>query len=853
MNMLRKYISITASILMMASATSCAKVSFDEREIIWYQPETNGNENEVVLENTFLEFRFFPKTTEFILTEKATGAMWRSNPEGSAEDPLADALTKQALQSQFNLVHSSDSGSNVSMNNARYGVSGSFYRWDIVDGTLEVSYTLTDADRIYYIPYAITESRLDVYLKRLTDYESGQIKLCYRLYDIDQLGMEENKNDLLALYPDLRNEKIWIMKLDMPAYMKGRIYEFLVAAGYTYEDYEADEARHNSSLGTSRPIFNVTLRYKLDGNSLLVEVPFDRLAYPEKYPITRLDILPYFGTGSVEDSGYMLVPDGSGALIQFNNGMRDQTEYNSNVYGWDYGVMRDTVVQDNRVAFPVYGIKRNNSSLLCVIEEGASYASVRADISGRNSSYNSVYAQFAIIHSMDISFSTKISQSLRKFENGPPLGESIVLRYIPCKEDGYVGMAKEYRRYLLERNPELGKNISSSPSVAVEVIGAVNKTQHRLGIPFDLPLKLTSFKEAQNMMDDFSSLGWKNVSIKLTGWFNGSVANTVPSNIRLIDELGSKQDFSNLAAAANRLDYGFFPEGDFLYMRGDRIFDGFGMRSDAIRHISGEIMQVYQYSFVWFGEENWSGVKPMYIARPEYMNNTIRHFSDELNDLGVSAIGFRNLGSKLAGNYYDQRFVSREASMNMQKETLAELKRFGKSILINSGFAFAAPYADIITDMALGDQSFGIIDEGVPFYEIALHGLVPYTGGAINLAEDYTFNILKVIETGAGLFFSFMTEDAAILQETEFRQYYSNQYEKWKGDADALYRAFSKNFDGLYNQQIINHEIISPGVTVTEYENGSRVIVNKGKSAYRYNDLVVDAYNYAVVKRGGLQ
>jgi hypothetical protein len=846
----RNYTAVFILLVMAASAVSCVKFTFDGREIIWYQQDPNSGDDEIVMENDFLEFRFFPQTTEFTLTDKAAGTVWRSNPEGAAGDPLADALTRQVLQSQFNLVYSSETGSNVSMNNIRYGVTGGFYRYEIVDGGLEVSYTVTDATRIFYIPIAITQSRFEIFLGKLSAYERGQIELCYRLHDINNLALGQNRNDMLALYPDLRSEKVWIMKTDMPAYMKGRIYEFLTAAGYTYEDYEADEARHNSSLETSRPVFNVTLRYELDGKALLVRLPFDRLAYPAQYPIIRLDILPYFGAGSTEDSGYMLVPDGSGALIRFNNGMRDQTEYNSYIYGWDLGIYRESVVQDNRSAFPVYGIQKNGETLLCIIEDGAAYASVRADISGRNSSYNNVHSQYTIIRSQDIGFSTKINQTLIKYQNGPPRGEGITLRYIPGGAGGYVDMAKEYRAYLLERYPELDKNPSGSPHTVVEIIGAVSKPQQRLGIPMDLPLKLTSYREARSMVEDFASLGWNDVSVKIIGWFNGSVNHAAPSSISFIGELGGRRDFLNLTAAADRLGYPLYAEGDFLYMRNDRLFDGFSRGRDSIRSISGEIPESYPYSYVWFGLDRFT-LDAAYIARPEYMRNLILRFSDELDNLNVSAVGFRNIGSGLAADYYERRFVSREASMNMQRETMAELKDKGKSILIKTGFTYAVPYADLITDMALGDQRFGITDTAVPFYEIVLHGLVPYTGNAINLAEDYTLNILKTIETGAGLYFSFMTETAAVLQETVFRRYFSNQYDEWKMDADALYKTFLRDFDGLYNQQITGHEILDTGVTVTEYEDGSRVIVNTGPSPYQYGDLTVGAYNYAVSRRGG--
>ena len=66
-------------------------------------------------------------------------------------------------------------------------------------------------------------------------------------------------------------------------------------------------------------VFNVNIIYRLDGDKLVVEVPLNEIEYKDNYPIYYLNVLPYFGAGGVEDEGYMLVPEGGGAFINFNN------------------------------------------------------------------------------------------------------------------------------------------------------------------------------------------------------------------------------------------------------------------------------------------------------------------------------------------------------------------------------------------------------------------------------------------------------------------------------------------------------------------------------------------------------
>jgi hypothetical protein len=828
---------------------SCSDVTAEIPQVEWY--ESAGGGNDIVMENNFLEFRFLPKTAEFILTEKSTGSVWRSNPENAASDPIADVLTKQRMQSQFTLVYANKRRLDMSMNSAKHSVENNMFEYAVTGNALEVHYTVSTVTRVNYIPQAVQEERLLLFLEKMSRANRIQVESGFRLVDINKLVVGDNKVTMLELYPDLADGRVYILRDSLTTFVKNRIDDFLKEADYTFDDYTEDTARHNAVSEEVVPVFNITIRYELDGNSLLVSVPFEKIAYRSEHPIMQLNLLPYFGAGTIDDDGYLFVPDGSGALIRFNNGKQGQLEYNNTIYGWDAAQYREVAVQDNIAPFPVFGIQKNGSALMCVIEDGSAYGEVSADISGRNSQWNRVSGQFGLLQRAQFSLSVQtIDSEVFRYQNGLSIAEGITERFIPCKEGGYVGMAKEYREYLTAKYPHLKNNISGAPPVAVEIIGAVNKTQHRLGIPFNLPLELTSYSEIEQMIENFASMGWEGVYIKSIGWFNGSVEHEVPTNIRLISELGNRRDFINLASAARDFGYQFYAEGDFVFMRKNSLFDGFTLFSDASRYITRETAEIHQNSFITFGQSKGDG-RPSYLARPQYTVSLVENFIPNLDKLGVTGIAFRSIGAKLGGDYYDKRLVTREETMKMQQELLAKMKTQSLGILLNTGHAFAAPYADIITDMAINDQKFGITDESVPFYQIVLHGLVPYTGRAINLAEDYTINLLKTIETGAGLYFSFMAEDSAILQDTDYHRFYANQYDKWIGDADSLYQQFTRDFNGLYNQPIINHEILAPDVTITEYRNGTKVVVNTGGAAYDYHGIKIGGYDYSVVKGGG--
>lgn len=845
---MKKIVWLLLILSILFSLASCDKRQSRGRPVIAYELGEEADKSDIVLENRFLELRFIPDTAEIIIKDKARGIEWRSTPADAVSDRLADVITGEMMRSQFSLQYANVSGVGETFYSFSQSIEKGAYEYGIVDGELEVNYTIGNIERTFLIPPARPESEMLPLLENMDIFDRGMIESSYRLYDINNLRVNDDRGALLSQYPDLANENVYVLRRGTPEYMKEEMELFFSEAGYTRDDYIEDLARYEVDDADETAAFTITIRYALDGKSLLVKVPFDKVGYRGAYPVIRFGLLPFMGAGGLNDEGYLFVPDGSGAIINFNNGKYNQISSNNMVYGWNEAAPRDVKIFDNRAPFPAFGIQKNGAALLGIIEEGAAYASVQADVSGRNSSYNRVFPYFFMIHGAIMDISGRTDREVFLYEYGLPLDEGIVVRYTICDNDGYVGMAKEYRSWLLQKYPQLrNKKVTNNVPIAVEIVGAVNKTQHTLGIPSDKPLPLTTYKETQNMLKDFERFGWKNVQVKLNGWFNHSVEHRVPNKIKLIKKLGSKSDFKALVSSAEQLGFDLYPEVDFMFVRDVRNRDGFSLYRDAARYANRMRVEKYPFSFAWYGERILWG-KKNYLVRPAASMNMMDNFFKEASPLGLKNIAFRNMGAKLGGDYHEKRHVSREASMHMRMEKFEQLSDSGRKILQHAGFEYSVPWADFIVDMAIDSQGSNITDAAVPFYQIVLSGLVPYTGRAINLAEDYTKNLLKAVEVGAGLYFSFMSEEVVELQETKFRQFYANEYSKWVGDANTLYQRFASDFAGLYGQTIEDHIILSPGVTVTVYEDGTRVIVNSTDNAYNYDQGIINADSYIVIR-----
>ena len=841
---MKRFLATALAMFMTLTLAACTANGGGSDSFAAYGLNSDSDLGVLVKENEFLKLTFYPETTMFTAEDKRTGEVWASGPE----DPEAarDDVTKRLMQSLIAVTYSKGDGITATLDSFKYSVEKELYEFAPVENGFEVYFTIGDIERNYCIPLAVPEYRMKEFLDLMDKKQQNKVNEYYRLYDINKLRSSDDKGELLNKYPDFNENKVYVLR-NVATYLKEQIEELFAEFGYTQEDYESDLLFYEGGSSEDEPTFNITLRIELDGDKLKVTVPYDLIKYKSNFPPVELDVLPFFAAGGLEDEGYMLVPDGSGAIINFNSGKTPQNPYFNSVFGWDEGIYREAVISDNRANFPVFGIERNGKALICIIEEGSSYANIKADISGRRCSYNNVYANYALIHKETMDISSKSDKAVLLFERGLPAGEQIVQEYYFCEKNGYMGMAEKYREYLLGKYPQLQKQTNGGVPVAVEIIGAVNKVQHFLGLPADKPFKLTTFEEAEDIVNDLSARGFTGVNYKLNGWFNGSVQHSVPSKVKPNSVLGGSGGLKNLISAVSQNGSRIFLEADFLYMRNNSVTDSFNLNRDAARYINRERIESYPYSFIWFAERDHWG-KLAYLARPDYMMKLIDGFVDKISAYGADSIAFRTVGANLAGDYNEKRLISREASMNMQIGKLEELQAAGNGIMISNGYSYAAPYADFITEIPVSSQGFGILDEEIPFYQIVLHGLVPYSARPVNTAEDYRLNILRSIETGAGLYFSFMNENPSVLQDSRYHVYYANQYSMWADTAEELYKEFEAGVGDTYNRYITDYRMISDGVSLTEYENGVKVIVNKSGADFTYEGRTVGARNYIVLR-----
>ena len=797
----------------------------------------------LTMENDKLLFEMNAETTQFTVTEKASGRVWRSNPENASSDPVAGAKNKNVLQSTMIVTYSSSSGT-IDFNNYEYSIeNGTYSVSQDADGAVRVVYSVGQIEKIYLIPNVISVERYNTFTKAMGK-DARKVTNNYTLYKPDKVATADNKDELLAMFPELANQELYVLKPDTKENTKKSMATYFEKAGYTQEDYELDEQLRAGAYENTNPVFNVTVVYRLEDGDFLVEVPYQEIRYRQEYPITAVTVLPMFGAADKDDEGFMLVPEGGGAIIRYNNGKLSQNSYYANMYGWDYGSERREVVSETRCDFPVFGMTRQGGSFICILEGAPSYAAIQADIAMRLNSYNYINAKYTVLHSDRYNVSAKTAQLVYMFEKELPK-DSIRQRYRFLDSDSYSDMAVAYGDYLAGRFPQLQqKTAHDDMPVSVELVGAIDKVVVKAGMPMDSVVPLTTFKQAEDLIRNLNGSGIRNMSVRMTGWSNGGVSQKVLSRVSVLGQLGGVRGMDSLIQKAKDAGIPLYFDGISCFAYRSGLFNGFIPARDSARFTTRELIEIYPYSMITYQPMKWE--KPFYLVQPSYAKAKAANLINALKARKAYGISFRDIGTLLSGDYNTHANVTRQETLQMNLDTLQDAKNAGQAVMVKTGSDFILPYADIITDMDLTGINYSLLDAQVPFYQIAIHGLVDYTGLPVNLAADWQTELLRCAEYGAGLHFTFMQESGKELQETLYTGYYGASYEGWAGEAEEIITQYQKDMAGLNSIRMTGHEELAEDVSVTKYADGRLVYVNYGYEPYAADGVEVPARSYLV-------
>ena len=570
------------------------------------------------------------------------------------------------------------------------------------------------------------------------------------------------------------------------------------------------------------------------------------------FAVLSIDLMPYFGAATKADNGYLLVPDGSGALIDYNNGKHYNQPYSEMVYGKNPTV--ETTEQETvkeTIAMPVFGAKTNDSGFFGVIVAGEGCSKISAATSMTDSIYNHVYPTAVLMeynrmykkgdnNTNKSSYTIDYSKSLMD-------GQNYAVRYffLEGEKANYVGMSELYRDYLIKNNKLKDSPLADKKYTVLDLVGAVSIKKYVMGVKRPVVTALTTYNDVCEIVKELKAQGVENLVVNYVGALDSGLNNKTYNTVSPESVLGSKKEFKAMIDFLEKEGVLLFLESNpvDLYENGNGLTENGDSTKTFFDHYA------FQYKYELDKNARIETTR-WHLLRPQLLPSVAEGFSKSAADWKVKNIALARMGETLYSYYYnDEHYVSRNNALKIWADAFKVADDNSQYLMVHGGNIYCAPYADVVTDVADTHSNFDMQDDAVPFYQLTFQNNTLLTGDGINTTVDYEYAFLKALETGSSLKYNLIKGDVSQLVGTDYNTMVSYSYDYWKTTVVEESLAMQKAVAQFAGKQIVNHEILAKDVTLTQYENGS-VVVNYTDSAYTYEGQEIAARSYLILAGG---
>lgn len=604
--------------------------------------------------------------------------------------------------------------------------------------------------------------------------------------------------------------------------------------------------------------FQIPLRFAIEDDHFSAQILTSGIVEYGTNTIKSISLLPFFGAGGRDEDGYMLVPDGSGALIYYNNERLEASTFSKALYGFDSGTSDRqiggsalsifTVLSEN-APLPVFGANQGDHGYLAVISQGSARATISADVAGKYTSYNTVWS----------AYSFRTMGTVRQIQkDGSDLAVTVAEKTLETWQDyevdyyfldggraSYADMATKYRSLLLEEGG-LAKRVEGGDiPLYLDLYGYIRKQKSFLGLPVQAGITMTSFADAEALMDTLEEGGVSSVVMKYSYWARNTFFDRIPLVTDPDSRVGTKTE---LSALAKRLE----ENGGELYLGADllniyKTGRGITQTDGVLQSVANTVQR--QYAFRRDTAMTDSRYNPWYLLRPTLIRETYAGFLEKLAKAGYNRLAADGLGSMLYSELGTGGTGRSQALLNV-RETAKDLSEGLDGLLLDGANGYAAAYATHVIGAPAGCSRYDLEDESVPFWQLVFHGYVSYSLPAMNHSSSPSAYLLTALEYGAAPLYSLVGENADELLSSRMDTLYSADPANWTGVMAAQYRQLNTALKEAKTSAMTGHEILSDDLRRTDYENGLTVYVNYGSAPASADGFGIPALGFTAVKDG---
>lgn len=666
--------------------------------------------------------------------------------------------------------------------------------------------------------------------------------------ELENMPVEDNMNEI---YTDMANSLITV-EYRSPESLESLKKISSASSGSESALQKLEENRFCLDVDFKEIDLQMKVYITFGEKKIQYHIPYDEFTGEGTKSMTTLYLTPFLGANGGQllrfnresgeydiverkdaPPGYAFVPDGSGALIRFQDNSAIFRQYTGDVYGsdvsqWEYynAMLTDAMPLKDPV-MPVFGVALGNdqAAFVAYADEGAEYMSIICTPEENTTYYTWTCPQFT--------YNLRYHQVFNKAGDGyfqmmeEPNAFDISMTYEFLSGDGsgsteaadYVGMALTYRKHLIEEGILTeGNEDLEEPSGGVPIRLDFLMSDAKSGVVGLENVVMTTAEDVRGILADVMDNGIRNINCGLQGWQKKGVTFSRPDTRKYSSAIGSGSDFENLMTDFSEMGVDISFQEDYVTINKTMMsyFD------NAVKHINS-----------WYSYVDKSNLLPptapvtqFGYARPErsvkWLEEQYEHAKGIADSMTIGGIG-----SILTGDYADSGHTTVSGTMALYQEQLGAMKEVKKNIK-NPGM-YLWQYTDRYLQAPVGHSQYIFETDAVPFLQLVLNGTMEVYAPYANFSFYTQTDILKMIDYNLSPSFILTQEPSWKLADTVSADLYSTEYSLYKSLIQEVYSQVNAALGQVKGFRWVDRLVAADGVIVNVYEKDGqvkRIIIN---------------------------
>lgn len=648
--------------------------------------------------------------------------------------------------------------------------------------------------------------------------------------------------------PDASNNQTW------QNFMKsGVTVEYLTGSnvnvnkvGMFSEGVTANVQTNNAgfSAEVSVPSLEIgfTLSVTLTETGIIAEILEESIKEGNDHKVSGFNIYPFLGYSKLgAREGYMLIPDGSGALINLEDNDSEYTQpYSSYIYGQNIGVDEKnvpTLFKGNNIVksaenilMPIFGMVHTDSQIgvLGIVEGGGEYSSkIEAYPNGAVTAYDWITAKFVYRQSYNQSMSQSTGSIVVIQNERNHFDARIRYEFVSGDDATYTGLAKRYRDYLIESG-ELEQKVEEF-NIRLDFLGL----EQQSGLLSKEDVVMTSIADIEAIYADLKESGVTDILSVYKGWQKGGISTGLPmTDFKTASALGGNNQLKDLLASLEDSSIQLYLYNDPLRM--DASINSL-LKYSVVKKLNKRVYEESTYKSV---------VETYNYLLPSKINEILEKLETKYQKNNISNLMISGISNNIFSYSLKGKITDRIATASDFESMVSEYSD-SFNLILEQPFSYMWKYTDVYMDTPLTGSRYNFTDEEIPFLSIVLKGYIPMYSNYVNFEANKTEHFLRLIEQGVLPSFYLTKEDPAELVYTNSSDIYSSRYDLYKNEIVDYYNELRDVYQHIEGATIESHSRIDD-VAIVEYSNGVKVFVNYSSKTKTVEGVTIEALSYKV-------